>query len=253
MPMKLPVVWTALVAGLLGTVVIHSQTPEDVEDPFAPPPDPKLPRTVRVHAEFIEMPMATYSELVSKPRSSANNSDLRAKCTELIEQGEARILESLCVNAVPGQNATSESIGEYVYQKDYNTSKQGPPINLNQPSLGAPVSILPPRTFETKNTGSSFEVEAQIDFNDAIVELRVAPTLVALAKSFGWETKLTPKTSAQKIMPMFYVMSFETGLTLVRGEPCFIASLSPRGDDGFTDFSRKVMVFLRADILTSKQ
>jgi hypothetical protein len=51
-------------------------------------------------------------------------------------------------------------------------------------------------------------------------------------------------------MPTMYTMRLTTAVTLVDGQPTLVAALSPKGENGFPDFKRKVMVFVRCDVLT---
>ena len=51
-------------------------------------------------------------------------------------------------------------------------------------------------------------------------------------------------------MPNFYVLKVKTGATMIAGQTHMIAALSPKDMEGNTDQTRKVMVFVRADILS---
>ena len=66
---------------LLGTPATRSQT-----DPFAiSEAEDDAPRMIRVQAEFIEMPHATYTRLMATPRTSSNDAALRAECAITID------------------------------------------------------------------------------------------------------------------------------------------------------------------------
>ena len=51
-------------------------------------------------------------------------------------------------------------------------------------------------------------------------------------------------------MPVMYSMRTSTGITLLDGTYCFVAALSPKSAEGFPDFDKKLMVFVRADVVT---
>lgn len=247
---SLPVL-IVLAALLLSTLVISSQTSRELADPFAPPPEPDQPRMIRVHAEFIEMPHTTYTALMARPRSGSNDSDLRQQCTDLIAAGEARIVESLMTNAMPGISATSESIGEYVYPTEYETPGLGDRVEDLTKHFIRPAGSPPSwPAYETKNTGSTFEVEAQIGKSARIVDLRFSPRLVSLSDKIVWSTWRNQETSIDTSTPFFYVLLTQTGISVAAGEPCMVAALSPRDAEGFIDPSRKIMLFVRAEILT---
>lgn len=254
--MNRPSISMALAATLLGTLVISSQTARLVDDPFAPLPDPGPPQTLRVHAEFIEMPLPTYTGLTSRPRSSADDNDLREKCAELIASGEAHMLESLCTNLIPGTVALSESLTEFIYPTKRgriqlpNKMPRDAPEPTPAPNPGF---ILPNwSAFELKNLGSTFEVEGYLDLlNPGIVEIRAIPTLAALGGEVVWSEGNAQVPASKTAMPLFYTLTVKTTTTLLVGEPKFVATLSPHGPDGFRNPDRKVMVFFRADVLTS--
>jgi len=238
-------------SGLFSTISTRSQTTPGSDDPFAAPEDLSLPRMIRVHAEFIEMPHATYTALMAKPRSGSNDSDLRQKCTDLIASGEARLVESLMANVIPGQNATAESIGEYVYPAEYDPPGIGDRIEDLTKYFIRPAGSPPSwPSYETKNTGSTFEVEAQIDNNAPIVDLRFSPTIISLSGKTVWSTWKNKETSIDTTTPFFYVLSARTGVSVVASEPFFVSALSPQDAQGYMDSSRKIMLFVRADILT---
>lgn len=252
--MNLSIRSLATLATFLATIVTRSQTPTDDFDPLGVMAS-SLPRMIRVHAEFIEMPHAQYTALMATPRTSTNDADLRARCTSLIDSGQARMVESLCVTVLPGQAATSESILEYVYPTEIE-----PPILPNKMAAGQepilpeprPLGTPPtPSAFDTKNTGSTLEVEAQIDADGPIVELRLTPNIVYLADKTLWSIWKNHETAVETAMPLFYILSTRTGATVVAGEPHMLGANSPKNAEGFTDTSRKIMFFVRADIITT--
>ena len=247
--MKSTILTLAVLASILATLITKSQTPTEEFDPLGEIDD--LPKVIRVQTEFIEMPHATYTKLMAKPRTSANDSGLRAECAKLVKAGEAGVLETMCVVALPGQSATVESVSEFIYPTEYDPGElpnkiNGEAVNGNHP-IGSPPT---PTAFETKNTGSTLEVEAQIDFNSSIVELLMTPTIVYHVDTINWGAEKISGAAGPVEMPTFYVLSVKTGTTLVSGQAQMVAALSPKDENGATDSTRKIMVFVRADILT---
>jgi hypothetical protein len=53
-------------------------------------------------------------------------------------------------------------------------------------------------------------------------------------------------------MPDFYTLRLNTALTLVSGQYALAGALSPKDDKGETDMTRKVMVFVKCDVLVVK-
>ncbi|MEN8783135.1 MAG: hypothetical protein ABF379_02115 [Akkermansiaceae bacterium] len=248
--MKSTILTMAVFASIIATLITHSQiTAIEEFDPLGEIND--LPRMIRVQAEFIEMPHATYTKLMSKPRTSANDTDLRAECAKLVKAGEAGVIETLCVTALPGQSATSESISEFIYPTEYEPGELPNEINGAAVSGDHPIGSPPtPSAFDTKNTGSTFEVEAMIDTSMKVIDLRLTPTLVYHVDTVNWGAEKIAGAAGPIEMPSFYVLSIKTGATLRDGQPSMIGALSPKSDKGVVDQTRKIMVFTRADILT---
>ena len=248
--MKSTILSLAVLGSLFTTLILRSQTPTEDFDPLGEVIDEDLPRMVRFHTEFIEMPQATYTQLMSKPRTSANDTKLREECAKLIAAGKASMLESLCVTAHPGQSATSEAIAEYIYPTEYDPGELPKEIN-GSPAAGSPPIGSPPNptAFETKNTGSTLELEAQIGADGSFIDVRFTPTLVYLEDMINYGADKVSGAAGPVLMPQFYVVSVQTGATLTNGQPTMLSVLSPQNDKGFTDSSRKVMVFARADII----
>ncbi|MEN8785780.1 MAG: Amuc_1098 family type IV pilus outer membrane protein, partial [Akkermansiaceae bacterium] len=107
----------------------------------------------------------------------------------LSQKKGADIMTAPSVVALPGQSATIEIIREFIYPTEYEPpelpNQVGGNIGGGQGGVvgggggaGFPVTPATPSAFDTKNTGVTLEVEAQIDANDSIIELRFTPTIV---------------------------------------------------------------------------
>jgi len=256
--MKSTILTLTLLACFVATLVTHSQTSVN-ENPFGTKnqednsPTTEVnegPVMVRVQAEFIEMTQASYTKLMAKPRTSANDHDLRAECAKLIAREEARIIESMCITALPGQTATSESVSEYIYPTEYHPGEIPNTINGQPSPPNTPFASPPtPSAFDTKNTGSSLEAEIQISPDNQLIELRCTPTIVYHLDTINWGAEKVSGAAGPIKMPSFYVLTIKTGTNLVSGQPTMVAALTPKNEDGLHDPSFKVMVFFRADIL----
>ena len=51
-------------------------------------------------------------------------------------------------------------------------------------------------------------------------------------------------------MPIMYSLRTNTAITIIDGSYGLIAALSPKNADGFPDYEKKLMVFVRADVVT---
>ncbi|MCU0781398.1 MAG: hypothetical protein MUF04_09910, partial [Akkermansiaceae bacterium] len=74
-----------------------------------------LPKMIRVQVEFIELSHDRFTELMFGPKTSANDTELRARLAELVKEGNATIVETMSCIAKSGQKATTEAIREFIY------------------------------------------------------------------------------------------------------------------------------------------
>jgi len=248
--MKFVVFSLVLLTSILATVITHSQTADPAPLSSHKPPN-KGPVMIRVQAEFIEMPQASYTKLMAKPRTSTNDRDLRAHCTQLIEKKEARMIESLSVNALPGKIARTESIAEFTYPAELEYHQFSSPIKSsdNIPIAGTPAAPPIPLAYRTKNTGATLTLEAKILNDSNIVDLRITPTLIYHGGENIVQTWTNGEVTIENSRPIFYVLTAKTIAQLINGEPLMLSAHSPKNEEGFVDFSRKIMLFTRADII----
>ncbi len=166
----------------------------------------------------------------------------------LAQKKGADIMTAPSVVALPGQNATIEIIREFIYPTEYEPpelpNQVGGGIGNQQNGggggggAGFPVTPATPSAFDTKNTGVTLEVEAQIDANDSIIELRFTPTIVEFEGFINYGSPITaPATDAlgnpvqiviteNRIeMPVFSVRSVKTGLTIYDGYTVAVGGL----------------------------
>lgn len=238
---------TCLGVALLGMTLGFAQ--EEGFDPLGEQAESLLPKMVRVQVEFIEVPHETMTELLAEPRKTANDTPLRAKLQDFVKEGKAKMIETQMVTARSGQKATTESINEFIYPTEYDS----PEVTVPVPEDGKPQSPPPPRTpvaWETRNLGSTLEIEPYIGENDKVIDLRLLPTLVYHTGDRVWHEETKGKDTYKIQMPDIYKIQFDTSATLITGQPFLISAVSPKNEKGETDFTKKVLIFVRADVLT---
>ena len=180
-----------------------------------------------------------------------NSGQLQMIMRGLAQKKGADIMTAPSVVALPGQSATIEIIREFIYPTEYEPpelpNQVGGGIGGQQGGFGGgggaggagfPVTPATPSAFDTKNTGVTLEVEAQIDANDSIIELRFTPTIVEFEGFINYGSPITaPATDAlgnpvqvviteNRIeMPVFSVRSVKTGLTIYDGYTVAVGGL----------------------------
>lgn len=85
------------------------------------------------------------------------------KVQQMIASGEAELASHLVVNFRDGERAVSESIEELRYGTEFDppylpdSAHQNPAVLKNWPVVG-----ITPTSFETRNVGTTFEIEARV-------------------------------------------------------------------------------------------
>ena len=245
---------------LVGGVMLAIATlPHALPTPAEPAPAEPAPanndsRQMRVQVEFIELAHEQFTALMSAEHPAANDGTLRKQLGELVAQGKATIVETMLCSAKHGQKSKSESIEEFTYPTEYE-----PPQIPAHPSNGTGIMISEPHdpavgptasAWETRNLGSTLEIEPRLSDDNRTINLRLTPEIVYHVGSQLWSEWKDEHGSANVQMPMFYTMRINSTVTTVAGEYFLAAALSPKAQDGSSDFSRKVMVFVKCDVLS---
>ncbi len=237
---------TCLGVTLLGAVLGFAQ--EEGFDPLGEQAESLLPKMVRIQVEYVE----TMTELLAEPRKAANDTPLRAKLQELVKEGKAKIIETQMVTARSGQRASTESVHEFIFPIEYDS----PEITVHVPENDKPQPPTPaagpptPVAWETRNLGSTLEIEPNIGADNKVIDLRLHPTLLYHTGDKVWHEETKEKDTYRIQMPDFYKISFDTAVILITGQPFLMAAVSPKDEKGVADFTKKVLIFVRADVLT---
>lgn len=263
-------------AALVSAVVLAAPGNKDPFVPAQADPEPEeqarqllnqpanFPREVRVQVEFIEMPHELLTEFLyrSSPRS-ADAGVLRDAVQARVKKGDAAILETMICTARSGEKALVESIQEYIYPTTYEPGKVPNSLTVSlgtgtgpegsTPALDAGKFIGPPTpaSFETRNLGSTLEVEPTLGGDGRIIDLRFAPTLVwHTGDTYYMEHKDASGNVTKVQMPEIYSIRMNTALTCLDGQYNMQGIATPKAAEGEADPSRKIMIFVKCDVLT---
>lgn len=235
---------------------------EDGPDPFDP--DVDKPKMVQVMVECIEMPHEVLTDLLFENRpASADATELRRRVQGLVKEGTAKVLETQVMTARSGNKSLAESIREQIWPTEveppYVPERVVAPGNdeamgvQQVKALSALVTPPTPTSFETTEVGSTLEIEPTIGADGKLVDLRFAPNLLWHEGNTVWQERTDSLGNKFTIeMPDFYTIRMDTSLTLISGQYAMAGTLSPKDAAGKADLSRKVMVFVKADILVVK-
>ncbi|NWK55794.1 hypothetical protein HW115_09245 [Verrucomicrobiaceae bacterium N1E253] len=247
-------VLSSLVAGatLMMAPGLHAQ---ESFDPTGKEAEATLPHLIRTQVEYIEMSLEQMTALLADPAATKTDTILRQRINELIKQEKAEIIDTQMVISRSGEKSTSESIREFIYPTEYEPPELPNKIHLhtqdgkteipNKELATGPT----PTAFETRNLGSTLEVEPTLSENKQYVDLRFAPELVYHVENVKWATWKDKHGEADIQMPIMYTLRVNTAVSVYNHRPCLVAALSPKDDKGITDRSRKVLVFVRCDVV----
>lgn len=222
--------------------------------PFGPGNSQPQPRLSQVQVEFVEMSHEALTKLLflAKP-TSLDATKLREQVHDMVLKNEAKVLETQMVVAISEHKATSESVHEYIYPTEYE-----PPQFLG--SVPGEAEIAPratsgavPTAFDTRNLGTSLEVESAVSEDNKIINVRLVSELIWHTGNTTWyEGKDKGGNSFKMEMPNFSVVRLNTSITCINGQYSLAGVLSPKDDKGEVDMTRKLMVFVKCDVLLMK-
>lgn len=221
--------------------------------------DADLPKQIQVQVEFIELSHEAVTKLLynSKP-ISADATKLRDTLQEMVEKKEASVFETMMLIARSSQKATTESIHEFLYPTEYEPASGAPDAggkttSPTTPSI--PQNIFPavPTAFEPRNLGSTLEIEPTLDASGQLIDLRFVPEIVWHTGNTSWlKGKDSLGNDFDMWMPDMYVVRLSTSLCCSNGKYHLAGIVSPKDEKGNTDLKRKMMVFVKCDVLTVK-
>ena len=186
------------------------------------------PKNIRVCVQFIEMPHPALTQLLAA--KEVTGPALHDQAMALVKDGQARLLESCLVICRSGQKATVETIREVIYPAEYEPPQI--PCSIHLPPIPRQPSPrlhhTTPTAFETRNAGVTFEIEPTLGSDAHIINLRLAPEVVAQT---GVETSMEYRDDwgdASLRMPVFETWKTNTGVTLVAGQFEFVSVIAPK-------------------------
>ncbi len=247
------VIFATLFIGWLGFVSAFGQEKDaKVADPFVADPDASAPKNISVQLEYIEMSHKDLTRLLMeyKPRTS-DATALRMKVQEMVEKDVAKVMETKMVINRSGQISNTESIREFVYPVDYDLSPT-PSIEGSTEPLNHPVTPFGiPNSYETRNTGSTFEVVTNLGEDNKIIDVRIVSQQVWHSGENIWsELKDKIGNVYKNTSQDFYKIGIDTSVTVVSGQYFLLGVVSPKDAKGKVDSERKVMAFLKCDVLS---
>ena len=214
-----------------------------------------VPKMVRVQVEYVEMSHVELTKLLflAKPEI-ADTTDLRKNVQAMVEKNEAKVIDTQMVSVPTGQKATSESKHEFIYPTEYEgPSPEAALKKAIDYGSSFPSNPATPTAFETRNLGSSFEAEATVGEDNQVIDFRVSSEFLWHTGDVVWqEWEVENGKSLTVKMPDFYVVAVNGSGVCISGQYSLLSVVSPKGAKGEVDPDRKVMVFVKCDVMEVK-
>ncbi|MDP4625667.1 MAG: hypothetical protein NWT08_11080 [Akkermansiaceae bacterium] len=224
----------------------------DLVDPF----DPlySAGNMIRVQTEFIEMGHKDLTRLMMEDKSKTSDAtDLRMKVQDMVDEDKAKVIDTQMAIARSGHKALSQSRSEYIYPTEYEPFEfdvKSLEKSEKDKSLTLRFGPATPTAFETRNLGGCLEIEPTLSDDAQVVDLRLLPELTWHTGETVWSEFKDGLGNIHKIsMPEFYTLEVNTAVTMIAGQYCLIGITSPKDAEGQMNPEKKVMVFVKCDVL----
>lgn len=182
----------------------------------------------RVTVRIFEMPQPTLTALLADP--SATGKALHEKSIQLAVERKAEIVDTAVLICRSGLKAELESIAELIYPTE--AYDEMPHTATADPSLQSQFKVLrffrppTPTAFETRNTGSTLEID--LTTLAPMIYLIIRMDHVSRNSYSTWHEFVDQWGDASIRFPTFDSMKIHTALTLTDGEFQLINVFTPK-------------------------
>lgn len=205
-------------------------------------------KQILIYLEYIEVDHSDFSDWLFENVMESDGTELRNEVQRWSKEGRAEIIDSATVLARSGQRAKAESVNEFIYPTEYDPPEIPSSVTLKD-GAEAPISAATPTALETRNLGTTMEVDPVLGADNFTIDLNLSPENVKLEAIEQWHRTATdPRFKTH--MPTFYTMKISTQVTTQHGRYTFLGTTRPLEA---SDPNRKnpiVLQFVRGDILS---
>lgn len=206
------------------------------------------PKNIRVTVRLIEVEPADLTRLMDRhPGSSA---ELFADTLDLVSKGKAKSIDTVSQTVFNAKKATAESILERIYPTEYEPPRFGLPPKP-EPAVSwkfSPISV--PTAWDARNMGSSFEIEPSLDRGTGLIGIRFVPEWVDETEPTIWKESSFRWGKFVDRMPTFTTLRVNCSVSVAPGKPMLAAVLTPQPDPKPPALPRKLLLFVRADVVS---
>jgi hypothetical protein len=210
---------------------------------------PSRPKQIRVSLQFIEVQHTTLTEMLASQEKSGYA--MHTEAVNLTKNGQAKILESCMLICHSGEKASLESIREEIYPTEYWPSLiicgKHSNAQLDSEPPANPL-FRTPSAFDTRNTGTTFEIQPSLTSNGTI-DLRLIPEIITPLRLETWMEHIDQWGDGSIRMPIYETWRTNSVISVESGKFELVTALTPKTNAPVPSVSRKILIFVRADIL----
>lgn len=262
-----PLIRILTVACFAAGIVSHAQGEKKTSESRIEP-------QMGILVEYFELDHRTANKLMREYSAKAADAQgLRDALGEMVTKGDSTLIETAWLRARSGQRAKTESVRETIYPTEYdppeipNTlgvvaippkEKSGekpsaqqklPPVAMTSAPEGAPIlmSSATPTAFETRNVGTTVEVDPVLSNDGELATISISPEIVTFeGRTFFIrpESKNTPWGADHISMALFYKMQTSLQLKAQPGNYNLLGMFTPPNKP-----EKKIISLLKADLI----
>ena len=174
-------------------------------------------------AEFIEMDVADAVELSWIDTDPQNDQPIRNRAQQLLDDGRAKHLETVYLATRNGRRAKVESVAELTYPTEMGGPPELPKSIRGSVSKNTDLTTSQSYTaFETRNIGTTFEVDAVLGADKSSIDINLAPEIADL---IGWD--FHGKGPGQVFQPVITSLGISTAVSASKDRAILVAMQTP--------------------------
>ncbi len=204
-------------------------------------------KQVNIIVEYIEVEGSLYHDWMFSNRLNGDGTALRKQAQEWVRSDVATIIETVLVPARSGQRAKAESIREKLYPTEPGVPEIPSSVDLDGESGSKLLVRNVPSAFETRNVGTTVEVDPVLGADDITIDLNLSPEIVRQNGVLDWPPE-NPLPDFTVSLPRFYAMKTTTQVTLRHSRYAFLGSHRPLRPAVKDRKKPIVLLFVRADV-----
>lgn len=250
------------VLGALMVPVLWSQGRKK-EDVRKDPPPHQAAASVQLQLEVIEMNHEEAAAVLSSQAPADDAAGLRDEIQKFLEDGRARLADTVIGVTDFAGVIKMHSVQEYIYPTEHEPPSAPNKVRLSfgekkgeewKDALTMLMTPPTPTAFEKRFLGMEFDAAVGLaaDNRRMTIDFHVAHSSLTALKSWQ-EIKNSLGNKYQLNMPLFFTNRLATTVSLADGATALMGVLSPKGEDGEVDLGRKLLLFLKADVLDAAE